>query len=256
MCVTTDERKAVVAAAATVLKDKGVRGAERLVAAALGEATTVETEDKPTQGKMLLDLTGSHELWHTRDRTAYATVQTPTRPLHCPIRSEQYQLLLQREYYLKYGRPVAGQGLADATSVLEAKARFEGDTREIFVRVGHRDDTLSAAFRRGSTKCRRRTRYYKDLQKKGPIFCRALLMGAEGFEPGALRRVYPFAAGRRGAVCPRFPARHPLSPDTPACPARRTTPKSVMPLKRAYRVIQSGLPRHGPFGAERHASAI
>ncbi len=91
---------------------------------------------------MLLDLTAAHQLWYADDRVAYVSVQSGTGPLHCPVRSEQYQLLLQREYYLAYGRPVGAQGLADALNVLEAKARFEGEMREVFVRVGSKGEKL------------------------------------------------------------------------------------------------------------------
>lgn len=90
-----------------------------------------------TQVQRLLSLTAGVELFHSPDRTAYATVQAGKHAETWRVDSSPFSHWLRDQYYQaeKGGTP-SSQALRDAIEQLKARALFGGgDQREVFLRV-------------------------------------------------------------------------------------------------------------------------
>jgi hypothetical protein len=98
------------------------------------------SKTKPTQAQVLLGLAEGHEYFHAAgDGRAYAAVQVESRDgWHretLPVRSTAFRQLLSREYYRETGKAASSSVMQDVLGVLEARARFEGESREVGIRV-------------------------------------------------------------------------------------------------------------------------
>ncbi|MDP9348714.1 MAG: hypothetical protein M3P24_06185, partial [Gemmatimonadota bacterium] len=96
-----------------------------------------------TQVQHLLELAeASAELWHTPDLEAYATVQINGHAEHWPLSSASFANWLRLAFYRSESRPPGAQALAEAVSLLDARAQFEGPEYLVFVRVAEQGDRL------------------------------------------------------------------------------------------------------------------
>lgn len=93
-----------------------------------------------TAAEVLLGIASDAELWHTPDAVAFATLQCDDHREHWPIRSRQFKEWIGREFYRRTHGVPGSQTINDVLNVLEAKAKFEGTSQPVFVRVAGHDD--------------------------------------------------------------------------------------------------------------------
>jgi hypothetical protein len=99
--------------------------------------TACGDQKKPTQAKILIDIaTGDDvDLYHSRDGTTYADIMVEGHRETWPTRSQGFRRWLRRAYYVKTGGAPNGEAVAAALALIEARAQFDGMTREVCVRV-------------------------------------------------------------------------------------------------------------------------
>jgi hypothetical protein len=94
---------------------------------------------KPTQAEVLLGLAEAHDHFQADDGRAYAAVNVETpEGTHCetmPVRSMAYRQVLARAFYLETRKAASSGVLQDVLGVLEARARYEGQCRDVGIRV-------------------------------------------------------------------------------------------------------------------------
>jgi hypothetical protein len=81
-------------------------------------------------------------LFHTADLVGYADMTIDGHRETWPIRSKGFRSWLLYEYYLATGSAPAGEALRLAIETLDAKARYEGPTLNIYLRVGGEGDKI------------------------------------------------------------------------------------------------------------------
>lgn len=121
--------------------------------AALGEALTVlaanalialevAAEPKATQAGELAALAEDADLWHTPDGKPYASLRVDEHIEHWPINSRGFRDWLGYKFYQEEGKVPGSQALQDALTTLGGKARFEGATYPVQVRVAEHEGAL------------------------------------------------------------------------------------------------------------------
>ena len=96
----------------------------------------------PTQVDILINLTVAAELFHSADRTAFADVMINDHRETWPVRMKGFRLWLVRQFFEETGGAPSSEALQSALNVVEAKARFDGPERPVFIRVGGLDGRL------------------------------------------------------------------------------------------------------------------
>ena len=96
-------------------------------------------ERGPSQAQQLIELGEAAELWHTPAADGFATVTVGDHVEHYPVRSRHFRLWLDHQFFLSTGGAPNSEARSSALSVLEAKARFEGDEHAVFLRVAPHD---------------------------------------------------------------------------------------------------------------------
>ena len=122
------------------LKNVGVRmtGLDKALADAGGETS----DRQPKQTDTLIELASRAELFHTADGTGYADLDVTGHRETWPIRRKGFRLWLTRAFFgATHGAPNS-EALQSALNVVDAKAHFDADERDIHVRVAGLDDRL------------------------------------------------------------------------------------------------------------------
>lgn len=101
-------------------------------------AVTDENGKPRRQADILTDIGRAHDLFRGSDGEAYARVD---RSLYA-VGSSAYREMLAGEYFRLTKAGCNRNALTDATTTLAAMARFNGDTREVWLRVARADDGL------------------------------------------------------------------------------------------------------------------
>jgi len=92
-------------------------------------------EEKISQANQILTLADGIELFHTSDRTPFASIEVSE---HCevhPVNSKSFRDYLSYQYYQTDGKAPSSQALQDAINSLSGKAKFEGKTQDVHVRL-------------------------------------------------------------------------------------------------------------------------
>ncbi|MCI0458977.1 MAG: hypothetical protein L0Z62_18620 [Gemmataceae bacterium] len=100
---------------------------------------------KPTQAEVLLGLAQDHLYFHAADGRAYAAVLLGEGPPHretLPVRSNAFRQVLARDYFRYTGKAVSTGVMQDVLGVLEARARFDGEQRDVGIRVVQAGDRV------------------------------------------------------------------------------------------------------------------
>ena len=105
-------------------------------------ASVVDAPNGGSQPAQLLTLAARLEFFHSPAGRAYVTLPRAGHEETHPLRSAAFREYLLDRYYRLYKRPAGRAALDDALSVLEARARFEGEEHEVHVRVGEKDGKL------------------------------------------------------------------------------------------------------------------
>jgi hypothetical protein len=95
-----------------------------------------------SQADRLIAFSNDLELFRTPDGQAYADIQVGDHRETWPIRSSRFRDFLRRAYYKKYRSAPNGNALGSALDTIEARARFEGEQREVFLRVARWEDRV------------------------------------------------------------------------------------------------------------------
>jgi hypothetical protein len=97
--------------------------------------------DKQTQADRLIHIaTGKGvELYHAPDGTAYADLDVGGHRETWPLKSAGFKGWLRHAYYLQTRRAPNAEAMSTAMGVIEARARFEGVERTVYLRVAALD---------------------------------------------------------------------------------------------------------------------
>jgi hypothetical protein len=91
--------------------------------------------EKVSQANQLLTLADDIELFHTSDRTPFASIEVGEhREIH-PVNSKGFRDYLSYQFYQEDGKAPASQALQDAINSLSGKAKFEGKTQDVHIRL-------------------------------------------------------------------------------------------------------------------------
>jgi len=101
-----------------------------------------ERSSQMTQVEVLLGLANEVEFFTADDDTAYADVRVKGHRETYPIASQSFSDWLVRRYYEETDRTPSAAALVSATGLLQARARFDGAKRSVFIRVGECDGKL------------------------------------------------------------------------------------------------------------------
>jgi hypothetical protein len=99
------------------------------------DANETTNDDKKTVGERLLEIAKTATYFHTSEKIPYADIPIEGNCHTYSVRSKAFRLWLSGEYYKVTAKGVSSQTLQDILSTLEAIAIFEGETREIHLRV-------------------------------------------------------------------------------------------------------------------------
>ena len=105
-------------------------------------ATQRELASKKNAALLLELALSDSELWHTQDGTAYVTIRRDGHREHLRVGSGAYKHYLSRQFYDQKKTAPGSQVLTDALNVLEGKAKFDGPTYPLSLRVAKHDHRI------------------------------------------------------------------------------------------------------------------
>jgi hypothetical protein len=144
-----------------LIKDDGLQACKATLTSGLrkaeGDELPILDEDRPppggnmrkksaggTQAQTLIEIvTRDHiELYHAPDGTAYADINVNGHRETWPLKTTGFRGWLRRVYYLKTGGAPNAEAMSTAMGVIEARARFDGVERPVFLRVAECDGKI------------------------------------------------------------------------------------------------------------------
>ena len=122
------------------LKGAGVRitALDEAIAEAGGESSG----RRPTQADILVELARAAALFHTSDGTGFVDVDINGHRETWPIRHKEFRRWLTRAFFTTTGGAVNSEALQSVLRVVEARAHFDSEERDINVRVAGLGDRL------------------------------------------------------------------------------------------------------------------
>lgn len=133
---------------------EGVNGVDDLLAAkgsdfviplingAQNEAADGEKPERKSQATMLVELACDAELFHTSEGEPYATIPVNEHRETWHLKSRGFRDWLMRHFYEAEGSAPSAQAVQDALGVLNSRARFDGETREVYIRLAEHDGSI------------------------------------------------------------------------------------------------------------------
>jgi hypothetical protein len=109
-----------------------------------GGAASAETSSKRSAADQLLDLVedADVELFSTSDGDAYADIRDGQPRKTLGLKKREFRDWLTHLYYAATNKSASAEALGQAIATLEARARFEGEKRVVFVRSAALDDKI------------------------------------------------------------------------------------------------------------------
>jgi len=101
-----------------------------------------QSEKKPTIAQLLLEIAETATYFHTPDRKAYADVFIDGIRKTYQVRQNTFKQWLQYELYNRHQKTATSEALNQVLRIIEAKANFEGEQREIYLRVAEYDNKI------------------------------------------------------------------------------------------------------------------
>lgn len=92
-------------------------------------------EEKISQANQILTLADDIELFHTSDRTPFASIEVGEHFEVHPVNSKGFRDYLSYQFYQEDGKSPSSQALQDAINSLSGKAKFEGKTQDVHIRL-------------------------------------------------------------------------------------------------------------------------
>jgi hypothetical protein len=102
--------------------------------------SSVHIGDDITELDQLLLLAFEAMLFHSPDGTAYAHIPIKDHYETWPVRSKGFKKWLTRQYFKETGSAPSAEAFNAALNTIEAVAHYEGEEREVFLRVAGLDD--------------------------------------------------------------------------------------------------------------------
>ena len=103
-----------------------------------GEPEPDEKPERKSQATILIEMASEAKFFHTSDGEAYASVEIAGHLETWPLKSRGFRDWLMRRFYEDASKSPSSQGYQDALGVLYGRARFDGEAREVHVRLaGH-----------------------------------------------------------------------------------------------------------------------
>ncbi len=106
------------------------------------EAAIPFKAEKISQSNQILQLADDIELFHTSDRTAFACVEVGGHKEIHPVNSKSFRDYLSYQFYQEDGKSPSSQALQDAINSLSGKAKFEGRTQDVHVRLAASNEKI------------------------------------------------------------------------------------------------------------------
>ena len=108
------------------------------------ESSGKKGEDYPTQSKILLRIIKEFdtELFHDKDGRNYAAIRVKDHMEVHPLKSKAFKDWLTGKFYKEANKPVSNEAYQSVLGVLEAQARWDGETKLVCVRVGEHDGKI------------------------------------------------------------------------------------------------------------------
>jgi len=91
--------------------------------------------EKVSQANQILSLAEDIELFHTSDRTPFASIEVGGHKEIHPVNSKSFRDYLSYQFYQEDGKSPSSQALQDAINSLSGKAKFEGKTQDVHIRL-------------------------------------------------------------------------------------------------------------------------
>ncbi len=91
--------------------------------------------EKVSQANQILCLADDIELFHTSDRTAFASIEVGEHKEIHPVNSKSFRDYLSYQFYSEDGKAPSTQALQDAINSLSGAAKFEGATQDVHIRL-------------------------------------------------------------------------------------------------------------------------
>jgi primase-polymerase (primpol)-like protein/energy-coupling factor transporter ATP-binding protein EcfA2 len=102
-------------------------------------------EDDRTQSEVLLDVAAGWDLFHTPQREAYATFEAGGTRQTARIGSSAATDALRHGFYKERDKSPSAQAITDANDTLRAEARFDGEKKDVHLRVAGRTEAGGGA---------------------------------------------------------------------------------------------------------------
>jgi hypothetical protein len=93
-----------------------------------------------TQADALIEVSVAAELFHSPDGTGYADIDVNGHRETWPIRSKAFKQWLARRYFEETNGAPSSEALQSTFNVIDAKARFDGPQRKVYVRIAELGD--------------------------------------------------------------------------------------------------------------------
>jgi hypothetical protein len=100
----------------------------------IGKAQPFKKE-KVSQANQILCLAEDIELFHTSDGEPFASIEVGGHFENHRVKSKNFRDYLAYQFYQEDGKSPSSQALQDAINSLSGKARFEGRTQDVFIRL-------------------------------------------------------------------------------------------------------------------------
>jgi hypothetical protein len=115
-------------------REQGTDAAVKQCLEILADAKPFKTE-KISQSNQILQLADDIELFHTSDRTPFASIEVGEHKEVHPVNSKGFRDYLSYQFYQEDGKSPSSQALQDAINSLSGKAKFEGKTQDVHIRL-------------------------------------------------------------------------------------------------------------------------
>ena len=96
----------------------------------------------PSPTTLLTQLVEGLELWHTSEREAFVTIEINGHEENWRIESNDFRNWLDHRFYEELRRAPKHQWVQEVVNNLRAKALFDGDEHQVFIRVGESGESI------------------------------------------------------------------------------------------------------------------
>lgn len=115
--------------------EPGWRTAEAKAEPSPAGSATVGQAERKSQADLLVELTAGAELFHDPASDTYARVRVGEHHECWPTRSKAFKRWLDHQFYLSFQKVANSDAMNNAIRLLEARAQYEGDCRNVHLRV-------------------------------------------------------------------------------------------------------------------------